>query len=220
MQPLPKAYELSVCEVKTLDNELLIAGNISKVTDEYVQIGTIKGERLPLIHFDKPLKISIHNAKLGFRVLGGVCYLSTNELLRVVDVDNLQDFERRSFFRVPVAISSKMMCVPDEFDKDQADMGPPEEIPVTVNNISLSGLLFTPADTRRGFLMGDRFVIELPLDKAKMTLNIKICRYEHYSNKPKRYGCEFYGYTQKQSDQLCAHIFEIEREIIRKKKNA
>lgn len=220
MQPLPKDYELSVCEVKTLDNDLLIAGYISEVTDEYVQIGTLKGERLPLIRFDKPLKISIHNAKMGFRVLGGVCYLSTDEMLRVVNVDNLQDFERRSFFRVPVVISARMMRVPDEYDKTHHELESPEEIPIDVNNISLSGLLFTPVDTSRSFFMGDRFVIELPIDKVKMTLNIKVCRYEHYENKPKRYGCEFYGYTQKQSDKLCAYIFERERDMIRKKKNS
>ncbi|MEG1942491.1 MAG: PilZ domain-containing protein [Angelakisella sp.] len=219
MQPLPKDYELSVCEVKTLDNELLIAGYISEVTDEYVQIGTFKGERLPLVRFDLPLKISIHNAKKGFRVLGGVCYLSTDNMLRVVNVDNLQDFERRSFFRVPVSISAKMMAVPDEYDKAHPDMNPPEEIPVDVNNISLSGLLFTPTDTRRSFFMGDRFIIELPLDNVKLTLNIKVCRYEEYENKPKRYGCEFYGYTQKQSDRLCSYIFGIERNMIRKKKD-
>lgn len=220
MQPLPKSYEQSVCEVKTLDNELLIAGYISEITDEYVQIGTFKGERLPLIHFDKPLKISIHNAKMGFRVLGGVCYLSTDELLRVVNVDNLQDFERRSFFRVPVSLSAWMMRVPDEYDQMHPDMETPEEIPINVNNLSLSGLLFTPEESGRKFLMGDRFIVELPIEKSTLTLNIKVCRYERYDNKPTRYGCEFYGYTQKQSDKLCSYIFEIEREMIRKKKNA
>lgn len=220
MQPLPKDYELSVCEVKSLDNELLIAGYISEITDDYLQIGSVKGERLPLIHFDKPLKISIHNAKKGFRVLGGVCYLSTDDMLRVVNVDNLQDFERRSFFRVPIAISARMMRVPDEYDKANPEQEAPEEIPVKVNNVSLSGLLFTPVDTHRSFFMGDRFIIELPIGKSKLTLNIKVCRFEQYERKPKRYGCEFYGYTQKQSDKLCSYIFEIERDMIRKKKNA
>ncbi|MEG1686621.1 MAG: PilZ domain-containing protein [Angelakisella sp.] len=216
MQALPKDYEWSVCEVKTMDNELLVAGYISQITDEYIQIGTYKGDRMPLLKFDLPLKISIHNAKKGFRVVAGTTYISTDEMLRVVNVDNLQDFERRVFFRVPVKIPAKLFKLTDgEVDPDKE----PEEIPVMVENLSLSGLLFLPENLERSFLMGDKFIVELPIANGKMNLNIRVCRYERIGNRPQKYGCEFFGYTQKQSDRLCGYIFEIEREMIKKRKN-
>lgn len=215
MQALSKAYELSVCEIKTLDNDLLVAGYINKITDEYLQIVSYKGERLPLLKFELPVKISVHNAKQGFRVLCGVVYISTDDILRIINVESLQDFERRAFFRVPVKMPAKLMQMPDEFDQIEEE---PEEIPVLVENLSLSGLLFTPVDLSRTFFLGDKFMVELGMPAGKLNFNIKVCRYEQYPDKPQKYGCEFYGYTQKQSDRLCSYIFEIERDMIRKKK--
>lgn len=219
MQPVPKGYEMSVCEIKTMDNDLLLAGNISKVAEEYLQISSYSGERLPLLKFELPVKISIHNAKKGFKVIAGEVYISTDEILRIVNIENLQDFERRSFFRIQVQMAAKLIPLPDDFDKNQTPFEAPEEIPVIVENLSLSGLLFLPKDRSRNFFMGDRYVVELDLPGGAINFNIKVCRYEQYTNKPKKFGCEFYGYTQKQSDRLCGYIFEVERDIIRKKKN-
>lgn len=220
MQALPREYELSVCEIKTLDNELLVAGFVNKITDEYLQIGSYKGERLPLLQFDLPVKISVHNAKNGFRVVAGTVYISTDDILRIVGVESLQDFERRAFFRVAVHLPAMLVPLPSEVATlPKIEDDEPEQIPVLLGNLSLSGLLFEPTDPDRSFLMGDRYMVEMQIPVGKLSFNIRICRYEQYPDKPKRYGCEFFGYTQKQADRLCSYIFEIERDIIRKKKN-
>lgn len=216
MPVLSKDYEMSVCEVKTMDNDLLMSGYVSNITDEYLQLACYK-EKLPLLKFELPVKISIHNAKRGFKVVVGVVYISTDEVLRIVNVETLQDFERRAFFRVMVNMEARLMQLPDEFDDIAVDEI--EEIPVTVENLSLSGLLFYPIDETKQLFIGDRYMIELPLPVGTLNFNIRIRRYEEREGKPKKYGCEFYNYTQKQSDRLCNYIFEIEREIIRKRKN-
>lgn len=213
---LPKDYEMSVCEIKTMDNDLLIAGQLTKITDEYLQVSAYKEEHLPLLKFDLQVKISLHNAKQGFKVLAGYVYISTDEILRIVNVANLQDFERRAFFRVQVGMEAKLMRITDAFERNEEE--PPEEIPIIVENLSLSGLLFYPVDPKRQYFLGDRYLVELLLPSGRLNFNVNIRRYEQYPDKPKKYGCEFYGYTEKQSDRLCNYIFEIEREIIRKKK--
>lgn len=216
MPVLSKDYEMSVCEVKTMDNDLLMSGYVGKITDEYLQLACYK-EKLPLLKFELPVKISIHNAKRGFKVVAGVVYISTDEVLRIVNVESLQDFERRAFFRVMVNMQARLMQLPDEFDDIAVDQI--EEIPVAIENLSLSGLLFYPIDETKQFFIGDRYMIELPLPVGTLNFNIRIRRYEEREGKPKKYGCEFYNYTQKQSDRLCNYIFEIERELIRKRKN-
>lgn len=218
MQALPKEYEMSVCEVKTMDNDLLVAGFISKINDDYIQISSYKDERLPILKFDLPVKISIHNARKGFRIVAGQVYVSADQVLRIVNVNNLQDFERRAFFRVQVKMPSKITPLPDEFEggTDHASA----DIPVVVENLSLSGLLFYPEDPKVEFFMGDRYAAELALPGGTLNFNVKICRFEKIGNKPTKYGCEFFGYTQKQSDRLCSYIFEIERDILKSRKKA
>lgn len=218
MQALPKDYEMSVCEIKTLDNDLLVAGFISKINDDYIQVSSYKDERLPILKFDLPVKVSIHNARKGFRIVAGQVYVSADQVLRIVNVHNLQDFERRAFFRVQVKMPAKVTPLPDEFEggTDQ----PPLDIPVVVENLSLSGLLFYPEDPKMEFSMGDRYVAELPLPSGTLNFNVKICRFEKIGHKPTKYGCEFFGYTQKQSDRLCSYIFEIERDILKSRKKA
>lgn len=217
MQPLSKDYEGSVLEIKTMDNDLLATGRIAVLTEEYLQVGTYQGEKLPILRLNLPVKISVHNAKLGFRVLAGVVFLSTDGLLKITDVDNLQDFERRSFFRVPIKDMSAVLIREPKDDTEAVTAA--EEIPIWLDNVSLSGLLFTPKDTKREFLVGERFMVELSLPKNKIAMNVRICRSEQHGLKPRKYGCEFFDYTQKQSDKLCNFIFETEREIMRKKKN-
>lgn len=219
MQALPREYEMSVCEVKTLDNDLLVAGFISKVTDDYIQISSYKDERLPILKFDLSVKISVHNARQGFRIVAGQVYVSADQVLRIINVNNLQDFERRAFFRVQVKMPTKITPLPDEFERTNPE-AEPVEIPVIVENLSLSGLLFYPVDPKQEFFMGDRYAIELALAGGTLNFNVKICRFERIGRKPTKYGCEFYGYTQKQSDRLCSHIFEIERDILKSRKKA
>lgn len=221
MQPLKKTYEMSVCEVKTMSNELLIAGYISKVTDEYLQISSNKGDILPLIPYNNSLKISIYNTKQGFKILAGTCYLSTDTMLRVVNVDNLQDFERRSFFRVNTQLGATIYYVKND---DVTGNQETHEIKVNVENLSLSGLLFTPIDEKYVFNMKDVIVADLMLPSGrastvKTTFSCRICRIEQMPGKEKKYGCEFFNFSEKQSDNLCAFIFEAQREMLKKRKS-
>lgn len=219
MQALPKEYELSVCEIKSMDNDLLLTGFISEINDEYVQISSYKEERLPLLRFDLPVKISVHNPKLGLRVAAGSVYISSDEIMRLVHVESLHDFERRAFYRVPTSLRANLLPIPDPDDTvDDGDELP--EIPIVVQNLSLTGMLFCPVEEKT-FFIGDRYVVEMDLGPGvgKLAFNVRVCRYEQYPGKPQRYGCEFYGYTQKQSDRLCSYIFKMEQEMIRRKKN-
>ena len=212
MQPLSQEYLLSVCEVKTLENDFLMTGVITQITDDYLQLGSYRDDRLPLVQFDKPVKILIHNLKAGFRVVAGTAYLSTDKMLRVVGVESLQDFERRGFFRVPARLAGKVML------KNPNTTEFSDDLDVSIENISLSGFLFSFSQQDKSLSIGDTLLLVLKLPTGMMQISCRVRRTECWDTKRPRYGCEFFDYTQKDADKLCFYIFELQRDMIRKKK--
>ena len=50
MLPIPQEYKSSICEIKTLENELIAAGIIREITDEYIEITAKSGTMDCCIH--------------------------------------------------------------------------------------------------------------------------------------------------------------------------
>ena len=104
--PIGNEYAQSVCEIKSMDNALVAIGRIKRVTEEYIRIYNGKNE-LRVLNFGEELKINIFNTKLGFKVVVGKVYTSTEGELSVADVSILTDRERRNFFRVDMEYESE-----------------------------------------------------------------------------------------------------------------
>jgi hypothetical protein len=96
-----------------MDNVLILSGHIGKITEESIEV-TAENGALPIVHCNTTVKICIFNNALGFRVLVGQVYLSTNDFIRITDAKNATDYEKRNFFRVRVAIPSKAYLVQDK----------------------------------------------------------------------------------------------------------
>ena len=76
--PIQKEYEGSVCEIKSMDNELIAIGRIKEVNSKNIKVNNSKKE-LQIVDYGTPIKINVFNAKVGFRVLVGSIYTSTRK---------------------------------------------------------------------------------------------------------------------------------------------
>lgn len=208
MLPISEQYILSPCEVKTMENVPVLAGYLKKITEEGVQICN-RTDKLPTIHCNTTVKVNIFNSALGFKVLIGVVYLSTDELLRVVDLRSAADYEKRNFFRVKVNIPTNAYVLDNESDIN----APISCFPINICDLSLSGLSFT---CDREFKIDDRLCINLALYGTGLSLLCKVMRSIPVEPAAgKSFGCEFLDNTGSQFDLLCKYLFDCQREQIR-----
>lgn len=221
MMPLSEDYLGSPCEVKSMDNALILAGYITGVTREGLEI-TDKNDGLPIIHCNTTVKVSILSETLGLRVVIGKVYLSTKDFTRIVDVQNAADYEKRSFFRVKLNLQTKAGKLPENAEetdggkpeeKDAGETEPVEFFPVIVRDLSLSGLFFT---TDKKLRLNDRIAVRLNIFGTDLSLVCKIIRSISVEMDTKDgYGCEFQNNTGRQFDLLCKYLFDCQREQIR-----
>ena len=203
--PMPKDYEGSVCEIKTMENELIAIGKIKEISQKYIKINNEKKE-LQIVDYGTSIKVNVFNGKNGFRVLVGNVYTSTKSDMSVDNVINLVDKERRNFFRVDMEISAKVV-----FKKTAMDMYP-TEADVTIMDMSLSGLSFKTPYT---FSENHTLSIELNLNKNKNScFQCRILRIIGFENGEYQYGCEFVYSKSEDADLLCSFLFKKQREFL------
>ena len=211
--PITNEYAQSVCEIKSMENMLVAIGRIKRVTDEYIKIYNGKNE-LRVLNFGEELKINIFNTKLGFKVVVGKVYTSTEGELTVADVSMLTDRERRNFFRVDMELEAKVIY---------RDRGPSHELDVTVLDMSLSGLRFkADHEFKEGTIVS--IEVDLRIDKKSRskieTFPCKIVRaIEDERKNELQYGCEFTHEPDEASDSLCSFLFKKQREFLNSRKN-
>lgn len=203
--PIKKGYEGSVCEIKSMDNELIAIGRIKEVTPKYIKINSDKIE-LQIIDYGTPIKINVFNAKIGFRVLVGSIYTSTPMEMSVDSVYNLVEKERRSFFRVNVNMPSTII-----YSKSPTDEFP-TEANVVIMDMSLSGLKFK---TKCEFEVNSVFAVELDLNNRKKSVfQCRILREIETREDVNYYGCEFIYSKSEDADILCSYLFKKQREFL------
>lgn len=210
MLPISEQYLNSPCEVRTMENSPLLMGYISRFVEDGIEIVS-KDDRLPLIHCNTMAKISIMNGTLGFKILIGRVYLSTVEFIRIVDLQNVMDFEKRNFFRVRVNLPAKAFPVAKtDASSEPAPIRKP--LAAVVRDISLSGLLFL---SDQKLELGDQLIVSLDLHSTGISLLSKIVR-ECPGTRSIRfgYGCEYLDNTGKQFDVLCKYLFDCQREQV------
>lgn len=208
--PIKKAYEGSVCEIKSMDNELIAIGRIKEITTESIKITSDKKE-LNLVDYGTPIKINLFNARIGFRVLVGSVYTSTRMEMTVNSVYNLVDKERRNFFRVDMYIPARILYSKSPNDEFMTEEG------IIILDMSLSGLKFK---TDSVFEIDSTFTIELKLNpKKKSVFQCKIIREIETKDTHNCYGSEFVYSKSEDADMLCSYLFKKQREFLNKRDN-
>lgn len=218
--PLPGEYLSSVCEVKTVKNELVATGTITEITPEYIQISD-RGNTMVGMRFGSAVKINIFNSRQGYRVLEGKVYLSTQQFLRVVELNSLLDREQRSAFRVRTTIRGKVFWPgkpaasepgPSSGEVPVAGSG----FPIVVEDLSVGGALLRGEE--RIFGGGDQLVLQFMLVNLMMQLSGVVRRVEQQEDGTVRYGFEFQDIPDAQQDALCAYLFQQQREQINQRR--
>ncbi len=211
--PIGNEYAQSVCEIKSMDNALVAIGRIKRVTEEYIRIYNGKNE-LRVLNFGEELKINIFNTKLGFKVVVGKVYTSTEGELSVADVSILTDRERRNFFRVDMELDATVIY---------RDRGPSHTLDIKILDMSLSGLRFK---ANHEFKEGSIVSVEVDLrtdkkSRSKLeTFPCKIVRIiENEKNNELQFGCVFTHEPDEASDSLCSFLFKKQREFLNSRKN-
>lgn len=198
---ITQAHLSSVCEIKTLENELIATGILENITDEYIEVVPKSGS-LPLTEFGKQVKLNIYNSKAGFRALVGTVFTSSLKFIRIVDVETLTEHERRNFFRVDTSIRAQLAWGPEE-DRRETE--------VRIHNISLNGALFTSPE-ELGVGLGMQ--LKLRLLHRTCCFDGMIQRCIPMPDGTYRYGCLLQEGSRSDQDTLCAFIFMRQRQQI------
>ena len=210
MLPISEQYLLSPCEVRTMENAPILMGRVGRFLDDGIEF-TVKDDRLPIVHCNTTVKISVMNNTLGFKVLVGRVYLSTEEFIRVVDLQNVMDYEKRNFFRVKVSIHTKAFPVTQTGSHDEP-VPLCDPISVNIRDISLSGLFFVSECSHMD--VGNQLIVNLNIYGTGITLLCKVVRKITTDRYSCGYGCEFLDSGGKQFDLLCKYLFDCQREQI------
>lgn len=207
MLPITKDYLQSKCEIKTLESITLGKGILEGVEEGIIQIRKTD-DFLPTLSVDTVLKINVTSQSMGNKTLIGKVYLSTPDLMRIADVLNLSDFERRSFFRLRLHIYTQAYPVHEGSEQEQ----PIELFQVILTDLSISGCFI---ETRKKMEMNDRFMIALPLSDVRTYFTCQVQRNPKIDGKGNGYGCKFLNTTSRQNDLLCEYLFDKQREQIK-----
>lgn len=230
MLALPQEYIGALCEIKSMDNDLLAMGRVIKIDREALEISAEDGERMPLLQYRTPVKLFIHHTREPLRILVGVVYLSTENFARMEEVKPLQDFERRGAFRVNTNVTARLTALMDEDEQDNFDTAlasaSPEqaeemlarcEFEVRVMDISLTGLrLHSP----QAMAQGARYYVEFVLLDTPMSFCIRVQRLIRMPSGDTQYGCIFFDFSQRQMDILCRELFQLQRFEKNRRRNA
>lgn len=205
--PISEEYLSSVCEVKTISNELVATGAITEITPDYIQISD-RGSTMLALRFGSTVKINIFNSRLGFRVLEGKVYLSTQQFLRVVELNSLLDREQRSSFRVRTNIRGKVFRAGELSRSVQGT-------PIVVEDLSVGGALLRSSER---FGRGEHLVVQFMLVNLMMQLGGVVCRVGAEENGSTKYGFAFDAIPEAQQDALCAYLFRRQREQLNQRR--
>ncbi|MBR5486034.1 MAG: PilZ domain-containing protein [Oscillospiraceae bacterium] len=205
MYELDRDYLSSVCEIKNNDNKLLASGSLKEIKPGEVTIGTKYGE-MPVVKFGEKVKVSIHNFRKGFKVIGGVVHTSSPEFMCLKDVVQLVESEQRKFFRAHTNFKTMMDVVKKP---GLVNLNPVE---IEVVDISISGLGFKTdyvIDPERSYN------VELELENKRCTLTFHVVRMDFNEDGECIYGCKLEEMPDSDTDILNSFVFHKQAESIR-----
>jgi hypothetical protein len=201
----------AACEVKTMDNRLLATAHIATQQAGEVELGN-PGGKMPILGLGTPVKLIIHNAEQTkeLQVLSGRVYVSNEYFLRLVELIDFADYEKRRFFRLDIDHSA-LLIVPSEDEKGEMHEG---EVKIRVLNMSLCGMMFT---SEKELHEGQEAKLRMTLFNNQMeTLSIRVVRVIPQKEGRVNYGAELLDISPRVDQSLCAFLFREQQKQIRR----
>lgn len=214
MLALAEGYVGSSCVIKAKNNQLITMGVLQRIGRSYIDIGNSRNE-LPVIPYMLLVKVELYNTKLGFKVLTGRVYLSTEKLMRAIDLSEATDDERREYFRISTGDTGVIYnCmrggeVMDLRENAAAYNG----LKVHLVDISLGGLMFAG---KEHFETGDCFNIVIPEMGDSMLYTCQVRRAVERPDGTTGYGCKLMDMEIRQEDLLYRYILKRQRDQLRR----
>lgn len=215
-------YINSVCEVRDMENEMLVAGRIRKIlkVDDKsedgglaIEIVGLNWDSLPSAPYDLPVKINLFGNSTGYHTIGGHVYIANKVFWRINKVSKLSDVEKRDFFRVRACATGKVYS-PQKANSEEE----PTSFPIKILDISLSGILFK---TEESFQINDLlYIYDIQLcDEAPQFASLcTVRRISSGRDSGILYGCSFDSLSEKEEDSLFSTIFNLQRLEIQKRR--
>jgi len=205
---LTDKYLDAFCTVKNIAGDLLVSGRITKIGKDYVEIRDPR-EQMAVIFYETMVYIAVTKPPLDPYFGVGKVNVSNNQMLRISEYMEIYHSERREGVRVPVRVKGKMTL---DWDRP-AGRKRPEEFPIDVRNLSLNGLFFR---SEKELKIGDRIHVTLSMPADYFELPCRIQRLEERPGEETGYGCVFDKLPKGMSDKLCAYLFRVQGEQIRR----
>lgn len=214
MLALSEGYVGSSCVIKAKNNELITMGVLQRVRKAYIDIGSARNE-LPVIPYMLLVKVELYNTKLGFKVLTGQVYLSTEKLMRAIDLNEATDDERREYFRISTRDTGVIYnCMRgDEMMNLRGNTADCNGLKVHLVDISLGGLMFAG---KEHFEAGDCFNIVIPEMGDSMLYACQVRRAVERPDGTTGYGCKLMDMEIRQEDLLYRYILKRHRDQLRR----
>lgn len=216
MKELLNQYKNATCEVKTMENDLLLLGKVREIVDGLslsIDIVGTDGSPLPQFQYGVPVKLNLYSSTHGMLVIGGRVYMTNPAFWRVSNISQYQHIERRSFFRVVTHAAGLVSSLPTPGQE------PPPAFAAQLINISLSGVLFSAACSLDEGELVQLYRVRLVDDMPPFAFCCRIRSVETTSKDVQLYRCSFENLEQKETDRLCKAVFALQRELIKKQRN-
>ena len=216
-----------MCEIKTMDNELLAVGKISayKKEDKSLEIVPCEGDEMPTAQYSTKVKINVFSSNHGFLGLDGFVYIAHSSFWRLYDVYCFGENERRSYFRIKNRSKAEVEEVVEKPKTEDSERffeeAKVKRYPCIVTSISISGLLIAVDDDSCFFQIGTKLLIKnLAIGESGNLFSLKCCvrRTDYHERLGKLFGCEFVDLNDKEIEKLCQAVFAQQRIEIQRRR--
>ncbi len=209
---LLKKFRKPTCEIKSMENELLIVGkvkNIFQAPSLTIDVDVNAAKSLYYQPVGLPVKVLLKEGK-NVQSLGGLIASADAKICRVHKLTYTSNMERRQFFRVRVRATGDVTVHTDQDDKS---------IVAKLIDVSLSGIRFASTD----FIPLEEIVEltnltlvkdDIPFEiKCKVLYKDEIKKEEHVEGYI--YRCSIEDMSEAEQDRLAKAIFELQRDHIK-----
>lgn len=213
------SYVGSKCEVKSQSGEILLIGLVKAITGEHIEIRPA-GDRLPLVPYQSVVRMSIYKEGRPPYFGVGKVYVSSSDLLRILDYTDALSFEQRNAFRVTLKTHALVTIDPEDeeplSDGEMEEREPPKPIEMLLENASLTGFyVISEIDLQ----IGQSGRLNAKLEHVDFVLDFFIIRKVDEGEGLYGYGCSFKDVSLQVMDKFCSILFRKQGAQIRRAKN-
>ena len=223
MGELLNEYMDGLCEIKSMDNQLLLIGYVCKVSGTIracIDISAKDSAFQAKARHNLPVKMTFRKNG-SFLVAGGKIFAATETFWRISHIIVYQNKERRGFFRVETQLpcrvapyNTETSLVPDLQVNGNTLMNPADEVFIIakLKDISLSGTKFYSEgmfEKGTSIKLSGLYLLE---DHSPLSLVCKVIERMACPDEGYIYRCKLEDTSSGATSLLCKAIFNLERE--------